>query len=495
MSSVQNERQGAGGTSTVLLEEVAELTTDLVDASGLDPDDAPDLPNVLSQLLDEVITTSEGVGEKPKFSLELINGMMAEIDRKLSAQVDEILHDPAFKEVESAWRGLRFLVDRTDFDQNIRIEMLDVSKQELADDIEQRPTLRATRLCQVAYESKLGSYGNDPVGVIIGNYDFGPTAPDMQLLEDISRVAAQAHAPFIAAASPRFFNIKSFTGLPTRPKVDTKHHKRWQSFRQSDFANYVGLTLPRFLLRHPYDPEENPVRSFEYAEDVSGSHDEYLWGNAAFAFGSCLTDSFAKYRWCPNIVGPEGGGRIRNLPVHEYEAMGRAVVKPPTEVSLSMPREDELSEQGFIPMIYENNSVNAVFFGANSTQRPKTFGNNPEDKKREGNFLLGTRLPYMMAVSRLAHHIQNYQRNKLGSTVSASTLKSDLERWIRQYVSPQENLPESMLAQKPFYAVEFSVEDIEGKPGQYHVQVNMQPRFKFEKAWFELSLVSALGDD
>lgn len=242
-----------------------------------------------------------------------VDHMIAEIDRRLSAQMDEVLHDKSFQELESAWRGLKLLVDRTDFRENVTVEMLNATKEELLDDFIDSPEISQSSLYKQVYTAEYGQFGGHPVGAIIGNYYFAPTAIDMRLLQSIAGVATMAHAPFISAAAPSFFGLGdgSFQRLPALKDLQdiftSPAYTKWNAFRESEDARYVGLTVPRFLLRQPYDPEENPVRAFVYKETVDDNHANFLWGNTAFAFATRVTDSFAKYRWCANIIGPALG--------------------------------------------------------------------------------------------------------------------------------------------------------------------------------------------
>ncbi|WP_313316375.1 type VI secretion system contractile sheath large subunit, partial [Stutzerimonas nitrititolerans] len=344
----------------------------------------------------------------------MVDRMIAEIDAKLSRQMDEILHHPEFQALESSWRGLKLLVDRTNFRENIKLEILNASKQDLLEDFEDSPEIVQSGLYKHIYTAEYGQFGGQPVGALIANYFFDPSAPDVKTLQYVASVASMSHAPFVAAAGPKFFGLESFTGLPDLK--DLKDHfegpqfAKWQSFREQEDARYVGLTVPRFLLRNPYDPEDNPVKSFVYKENVANSHEHYLWGNTAYTFASRLTDSFAKFRWCPNIIGPQSGGAVEDLPLHHFESMGEIETKIPTEVLVSDRREYELAEEGFIALTMRKGSDNAAFFSANSAQKPKFFGNSEEGKTAELNYKLGTQLPYLFIVNRLAHYLKVLQR-------------------------------------------------------------------------------------
>ncbi len=429
----------------------------------------------------------------------MVDRMIAEIDAKLSRQMDEILHHADFQALESSWRGLKLLVDRTDFRENTKLEILNASKQDLLDDFEDSPEITQSGLYKHIYTAEYGQFGGQPVGAIVANYFFDPSSPDIKTLQYVASVACMSHAPFIAAAGPKFFGLDSFTGLPNLK--DLKDHfegpqfAKWQSFREREDARYVGLTLPRFLLRNPYDPEENPVKTFVYKESVSASHEHYLWGNTAYTFASKLTDSFAKFRWCPNIIGPQSGGAVEDLPLHHFESMGEIETKIPTEVLVSDRREYELAEEGFISLTMRKGSDNAAFFSANSTQKPKFFGISEEGKTAELNYKLGTQLPYLFIVNRLAHYLKVLQREQIGAWKERTDLELELNKWIRQFVADQENPSSEVRSRRPLRAAQVIVSDVEGEPGWYRVSLNVRPHFKYMGADFTLSLVGKLDKE
>ncbi|MGX5217150.1 type VI secretion system contractile sheath large subunit [Pseudomonas segetis] len=429
----------------------------------------------------------------------MVDRMIAEIDAKLSSQMDEILHNQNFQALESSWRGLKLLVDRTDFRENTKLELINASKQDLLEDFEDSPEIVQSGLYKHVYTAEYGQFGGQPVAAIIANYYFDPSSPDIKTMQYVASVASMSHAPFIAAAGPKFFGLEAFTGLPDLK--DLKDHfegpqfAKWQSFREQEDARYVGLTVPRFLLRNPYDPEENPVKSFVYKENVANSHEHYLWGNTAYTFASKLTDSFAKFRWCPNIIGPQSGGAVEDLPLHHFESMGEIETKIPTEVLVSDRREYELAEEGFIALTMRKGSDNAAFFSANSTQKPKFFGNSAEGKNAELNYKLGTQLPYLFIVNRLAHYLKVLQREQIGSWKERTDLELELNKWIRQFVADQENPNAEIRGRRPLRAAQVVVSDVEGEPGWYRVSLNVRPHFKYMGADFTLSLVGKLDKE
>jgi len=480
--------------------------------------DAAQQPSLLDQILEETRirpsdegyeTARRGVQaflsellaperEGVKVQVGVVNEMIAEIDRKMSAQVDAILHHADFQKLESAWSSLKFLVDRTNFRENTKIELLSVSKDALLQDFEDSPEVFKSGLYKHIYTAEYGQFGGEPYGAIIANYEFGPGPRDVKLLQYAASVATMAHAPFIAAAGPAFFGQDSFLPVPNlkdiKSLLEGPQYTKWHSFRETEDARSVGLTMPRFLLRLPYGEETNPVKAFNYSEGT-GRHQDYLWGNAAFAFASRITDSFAKYRWCPNIIGPAGGGAVEDLPVHTFESMGAIEAKIPTEVLLSERREFELAEEGFIGLTMRKGSDNACFFSASSCQKPKYFGQSQEGKDAELNYKLGTQLPYMFIVNRLAHYLKVLQREQIGTWKERVDLERELNRWIRQYVADQDVVEPGVRGRRPLRKAEVSVSNVEGEPGWYRVDLKVRPHFKYMGAFFTLSLVGKLDKE
>jgi type VI secretion system protein ImpC len=437
--------------------------------------------------------------EVEKVSKALVDDMIAEIDRKLGLQTDAILHHRDFQKMESAWRGLKFLVDKTDFRENIKVEILNVTKDELLEDFEDSPEIPKSGLYKTVYTAEYGQFGGKPYSAMVANFEFGPGPQDVKLLQNVASVAAMAHAPFIAAAGPSFFGLESYEGLPQLKDLKSifegPQYIKWQAFRESEDARYVSLTLPRFILRLPYGAETSPVKVFNYEENVHGSHEDYLWGNTAFTFASRLTDSFAKYRWCANIIGPMGGGAVEDLLLHQFEAMGSIQTKIPTEVLISERREYELAEEGFIALTMRKGSDNAAFFSANSVQKPKFFGISKEGKEAELNYKLGTQMPYMFVINRLAHYLKVIQRENIGTWKERGDLEKELNDWIRQYVADQESPSSGVRSRRPLRQAQVTVEDVEGEPGWYRVGLKVRPHFKYMGAFFTLSLVGKLDKE
>ena len=437
--------------------------------------------------------------EGEKVDKALVDAMIAEIDHKLSKQIDEILHNPKFQQIEAAWRGLKFVIDRVDFRENTKVELLNVSKEDLLMDFEDSPEIPKSGMYKIVYSAEYGQFGGKPYGLLVANYDFGPGPQDIALLQNCAAVATMAHAPFIAAAAAQFFGLDNYLTLPNMKDLkavfEGPQYTKWQSFRESEDARYVGLCMPRFLLRLPFGSSTVPVKAFNYEEDVVGAHEKYLWGNAAFALATRVADSFAKYRWCPNIIGPQAGGTVENLPLHQYEAMGEIQTKIPTEIMLTERREYELSEEGFIGLTFRKDSDNACFFSANSCQKAKYFGQSEEGRDAELNYRLGTQLPYLFITCRLAHYIKVLQREQIGTWKERADLERELNKWIGQYVADQDVISPAIRGRRPLRKASISVTEVPGNAGWYKVDMKVRPHFKYMGAFFTLGLVGKLDKE
>ncbi len=476
-----------------------DLVTELLDDMKIEKRDTEGRETAAKGLELFITELLKPTRKEERVDKAIVDAMIAELDARLSSQVNEILHAPDFQKLESAWRSLRFLVERTDFRENIRIEILNVTKDELVADFEDTPDITKSGLYRTVYSNEYGVHGGKPYGLICGNYDFNAGPVDMALLAKCASVASMAHTPFIANASPTMFGEDDFLKLPYLKDLDSlfegPQYARWRGFRETEDARYVGLCMPRFLLRTPYGEGQVPVKSFNFNEEVTDSHAKYLWGYASMALASRITDSFAQYRWCPNIIGPQSGGAVEALPLHTYQAMGEIQSKIPTEILITDRREFELSEQGFIPLTYRKGEDNAAFFSANSVQKAKTFANTPEGKQAEANFRLGTQLPYMFVMTRLAHYIKVLQREQIGSWKERNDLERELNAWIGQYVADMDNPAPGVRSRRPLRTAQIKVEDVEGQPGWYRCSVNVRPHFKYMGASFTLSLVGKLDKE
>ena len=489
------EAQGEGAAQTL---EGESLLDDILAETKMAPgDEGYEVARAGVQAFIAELVRPQREGEK--VDKALVDAMIAEIDLKLSSQIDVILHHAEFQKLESSWRGLKFVIDRVNFRENVKVEMLNVSKDDLLEDFEDSPEVPKSGLYKIVYSAEYGQFGGKPYGLIVGNYDFGPGPQDVALLQNCGAVAAMSHAPFLSAAGPQFFGLENYNGLPNmkdlRAVFEGPQYTKWQSFRESEDSRYVGLTMPRFLLRLPYGSNSVPVKEFNYEEQVVGEHDKYLWGNSAYALATRVADSFAKFRWCPNIIGPQAGGTVEDLPLHQYEHMGEIQTKCPTEIMLTERREFELSEEGFIGLTFRKDSDNACFFSANSTQKAKYFGQSEEGRDAELNYRLGTQLPYLFITCRLAHYIKVLQREQIGSWKERADLERELNKWIGQYVADQDVVSAGIRGRRPLRKAKITVEDVPGNAGWYKVDMKVRPHFKYMGAFFTLGLVGKLDKD
>ncbi|RFA29853.1 type VI secretion protein [Alkalilimnicola ehrlichii] len=422
----------------------------------------------------------------------LVDQYIARIDKAMSEQLDEIMHHEKFQQIESAWRGLKFLVDRSDPKANIKVELLDVSKEELLEDFEDVPDVTQSGLYNHLYVQEYDTPGGQPISTVISNYEFDCSPPDITLLQEISKVSAASHCPFLGSVGSKFFGKDSVEELPKIQDVasymEKAEYTRWRSFRETEDSRYVGLVLPRFLLRMPYG-ESNPVRSFNYEENVNGqTHDKYLWGNATFAFAANMSRSFKDHGWTVNIRGPEAGGKVENLPLHHYD-IGRGVqAKIPTEILISETKELEFADQGFIPLSYYKNSDYACFFSANSTQKPAEYST----AEATANSRINSRLPYIYLVSRLSHYLKVLQRENIGASKSRQDLENELNDWLQGLVTKMNNPDPELVATHPLRDGFVEVLEIPENPGYYRVNMAVMPHFQIEGVDIQLSLVSQL---
>jgi type VI secretion system protein ImpC len=486
--------QAAAGAAAETTTE-SSLLDEILGETQLKPtDDGYDVTKKGIQALVTELLSPKHAHEK--IDKAFADSLIAEIDEKISRQVDEILHHADFQKLESAWRGLKFTIDRIDFRENTKCEVLNCSKADLMTDFEDAPELTKSGLYKIMYTAEYGTFGGQPYAAAFANYEFGPGPQDVALLASCAAVAAMSHAPFIAAAGPQFFGDKDFLKLPNlrdlKAIFEGPLYTKWQAFRESEDARYVGLVMPRFLLRLPYSNKTVPAKTFNHDEAVVGKHDKYLWGNATYAFATRIAESFGKYRWCPNIIGPQAGGTVENLPLHQYEAMGEIQTKIPTEILISERREFELSEEGFIALTFRKDADNACFFSANSCQKAKTFGQSPEGRDAELNYRLGTQLPYMFIVSRIAHYLKVLQREQIGTWKERGDLETELNNWIKQYVADMDAVSPAVRGKRPLRAAQIIVTEVEGNAGWYKVDMKIRPHFKYMGAFFTLSLVGKL---
>ena len=424
----------------------------------------------------------------------MINQRIAQIDHLLSIQLNEILHHADFQKLEGSWRGLRHMVFNSNTSANLKIRVLNVNKKDLLRDMQRAPEFDQSALFKKIYEEEYGVFGGAPYGALIGDFEFGKHPEDVELLEKISQVAAAAHAPFFAAAAPSLVNLESWTQIDAPRDLakvfDSTDYAKWKSFRQSEDSRYIGLCLPRTLGRLPYGRETKPIEDFNYEESVDGAdHSKYVWSNAAFSMGTRLADSFMKFGMCVSIRGVEGGGLVEGLPVHNFQTdSGDTVMKCPTEIPITDRREKELADLGFIPLCHCKGTDYAAFFSVQSGQKPKIY----DDDKANANARLSTQLPYIMAVSRYAHYLKSMMRDKIGSFMSRSDAERFLNRWITQYVTPDDNASPAMKAKCPLREAKIEVVDVPGKPGAYRAVAFLRPHFQLDELTVSLRLVAEL---
>ena len=427
-------------------------------------------------------------------AVKTIEGIISELDKKLSAQLNEIIHHKDYEGLESAWRGLNYLVNNTETSSTLKIRVLNVSKKELQKSFKKfrGSSWDQSPLFKDLYEEEYGSAGGEPFGAIIGDYYFNQSAPDLEILKGISQIAAAAHAPFIAAADPSILNLESWQEL-SNPRDLTKifatpEYEGWRSFRESDDSRYVALTLPRVLSRIPYGATTCPVETFDFQEDTgAGDSNRYVWMNAAYAMGVNINRSFADYGWCAHIRGVESGGMVENLPTHVFPTDdGGTAMKCPTEIAITDRREAELSDNGFLPLCYWKNTDYAVFLGGQTVNKPTEY-DNPD---ATANAKLSARLPYIFATSRFAHYLKCIVRDKVGSFKERADMEKWLSDWISNYVTSDPNASDEVKAKYPLAEAKVVVEDVEGQPGYYNAKFYLRPHYQLEGLTTSLRLTT-----
>jgi type VI secretion system protein ImpC len=423
-----------------------------------------------------------------------INSRVAQIDHLISLQLNEILHHPAFQKLEASWRGIKYMMDQSETSSMLKIRVLNVSKKELLRDLQRAPEFDQSVMFKKVYEDEFGIFGGEPFGALIGDYEFSKHPEDIELLEKVSQVAAGAHAPFLTAAAPELLNMDSFSQLGDPRDIgkifDSTEFAKWKSFRASEDSRYVGLTMPRVLMRLPYGKDTKPVDDFNYEEGVDGTdHNKYLWGNAAYALGARLTTAFAQYGWCASIRGVEGGGLVEGLPTHTFRTdEGDVALKCPTEVAITDRREKELADQGLIPLVHCKGTDYAAFFSVQSANKPKKF----DKAAANANARLSAQLPYILAVSRFAHYMKSIMRDKIGGFMSRGQCQTFLTQWIMQYVTDDDQASAAVKSKFPLREARIEVSEIPGKPGAYRAIAFLRPHFQLDELTVSLRLVADL---
>jgi type VI secretion system protein ImpC len=426
-----------------------------------------------------------------------IQAIITELDRRLSAQINEILHHRDLQGLEGAWRGLHYLVNNSETDKMLKIRVLNISKKELAKTLKRfkGTAWDQSPIFKKVYEEEYGQLGGEPYGCLIGDYYFDHSAPDVELLGEMSKICAAAHAPFITSSSASLFQMDSWQELGNPRDIakifSTPDYAAWRSLRDSEDARYLGLTLPRFLARRPYGAKSDPVAEFDFEEQTAGpGTQQYTWANSAYAMAVNINRSYKLYGWCSRIRGIESGGAVTGLPTHTFPTDDGGVdTTCPTEIAVSDRREAELAKAGFMPLVHKKNSDFAAFIGAQSLQKPPVY----EDADATANAALAARLPYLFAVCRFAHYLKCIVRDKVGALRDRQDMQRWLQSWITQYVDGDPaHSSEETKARKPLAAAEVVVEEVDGDPGYYTSKFFLKPHYQLEGLTVSLRLVSRL---
>jgi type VI secretion system protein ImpC len=425
-----------------------------------------------------------------------IGARVAEIDRLVSLQLNEVLHHPAFQKLEATWRGIWHLVSQSDTNEMLKIKLLNVPKKDLLKDFQHTLDFDQSALFQKVYEEEYGVFGGSPFAALVGDYEFGRSGEDIELLERVAQVAAASHAPFLSAASPDLLNLSDYsqlTGIRDISRVfDSTEYARWKSFRSSDDSRYVALTMPHVLMREPYGQDTKKIEEFAYEEGVDGKdHSKYLWGNAAYSLATRLTNSFSKFGWCASIRGVENGGLVEGLPTHNFRTdEGDVALKCPTEVQITDRREKELADQGLVSLVHRKGQDNAAFFSVQTANKPKLY----DKPEANANAKLSAQLPYMLAISRFAHFLKVMMRDKIGGTVSRPEAETLLNRWIKNYVLADDNESADAKAERPLRDARIEVVEVPGKPGVLRAVAFLRPHFQLDELTVALRLVADLPE-
>jgi type VI secretion system protein ImpC len=451
-----------------------------------------------------VDTVMEGTLTFEKSVSNSINRAIAKIDEKISKQLAAIMHAPRFQELEGSWRGLRHLVYNSETNDMLKIRVLNASKRDLFKDFEKALDFDQSLLFQKIYENEFGMPGGQPYGALIGDYQFYNHPEEIGLLTKLSGVAAAAFCPFISSAGPAMFGLESMTELrqplDMRTLFDGKEFIQWKAFRESEDSRFVVLTMPRVLARLPWGKNTKTVDEFGYEEVKLGpdgkpvkiDHTQYCWMNAAYVLGQRLTDAFSRYGWCTAIRGAQDGGKVDGLPVHVFTSDdGDLDQKCPTEIAITDRREKELSDVGFLPLCHYKDTDYAVFFGAQTAQKPKKYEGKDGIAATE-NAAISARLPYIMASSRIAHYLKVIARDKIGGFMEKEDCQTWLENWIANYVCVDPKPSDDMKKKFPLAAAKIEVENVPGSPGSYKAIAFLRPWLQFEELTASIRMVASL---
>lgn len=486
MATKQQQAQGQAVVQENLLDNIIDKSR--IARTDEQREHAKDLiGEMVSQVLDGAMSVSKDV-------ITTIESRIAAIDELMSEQVNEILHQDDFQKLEGSWRGLHYLTHHSETGTNLKLRVLNVSKRELVRDFKSASEFDQSTLFKKIYEEEYGVFGGSPFAAMMGDFEFDNVPEDMFLLQEMSHVAAAAHAPFISAANPGMFQLDSYTDLQGPRDLskifDTVEYAKWNSFRNSEDSRYVALTMPRVLGRLPYGSKGDTVEEFNFEETVDGkNHDKYLWTNASYSFAARLTDAFAKHGWTASIRGVEGGGLVEDLPTHTFETDdGDVALKCPTEIAISDRREKELADLGFMPLVHCKGTDYAAFFSNQSAQRPKEY----DSDAATANAKLASQLQYIFAVSRVAHYLKAIMRDKIGSFASRGNVEDYLNRWIAQYVTEDDDASAETKSSYPLREARVEVVEVPGKPGAYKAVAYLRPHYQLDELTVSLRLVADL---
>jgi type VI secretion system protein ImpC len=491
-----NEQQAAGAQAAATTTEQVSLLDQAIGATK--QTERTRAEDLLRALTDEAL---KGTVTWNRNVTQTIKAGMAAIDQALSKQLAAIMHHADFQKLEGSWRGLHHLVMNSETSAQLKLKVLNISKRELFKDVDKAIEFDQSQIFKKLYENEFGSPGGEPYATLIGDYEFTSHPEDIELLAKMSNVAAAAFCPFITAASPNLFGFGEWTEL-SKPRdlekiFETVEYAKWKSFRDSEDSRFVSLVMPRVLARLPYGSQTKPIEEFNYEEvglDEKGKakavpHEHYTWMNASYVLGTKLTDAFAKYGFCVAIRGAEGGGKVEGLPAHIFTSDdGDPDLKCPTEIGITDRREAELSKLGFLPLCHYKNTDYAVFFGAQTAQKPKKY----DRPDATANAAISARLPYMMATSRFAHYLKVMARDKIGSFMEASNCEDWLNRWINNYVNSNEKAGAELKAKYPLREAKVQVMEIPGKPGSYNAVAYMRPWLQMEELTASLRMVARI---
>ena len=492
MSDMEKELQ----TSTETEEGSFSLLDQAVSATRqTEPDDAKDLlKNLMQQAMEGTVTWDKNL-------TVTMNKAIAGIDAAISKQLSAIMHDEKFQKLEGSWSGLRHLVNNTETGSGQKIKLMNLTKKELYKDLSKAVEFDQSNIFKKIYSSEFDMSGGEPFGTILGDFEIDNHPDDIELLSEMSHIAAAGFCPFITANSAKFFGFEDFTEL-SNPRdleriFDSAEYTQWRSFRESDDSRFVTMVMPRTLARLPYGKATNPVEEFNFEElplNPDGTakpteNNDYTWMNACYSMGTTLTNAFATYGWCTSIRGAENGGKVEGLPTHTFKSDdGSMHQQCPTEVGITDRREAELSKLGFLPLCHYKNTDFAVFFGSQTTQKPKKFS----DPDSSANAEISSRLPYILATSRIAHYLKVMARDKIGSFMEAKDAENWLNQWINQYVNSSQNATEAQKAAYPLAAAKVEVKEVPGQPGVYSAVAWLRPWLQMEELTASLRLVANL---